>query len=90
MHLVDDGGYGREGQNCIYRGQECSFEGTLPDANDTTHVDMTNIFASEGFKPLLEIKVQSILKSVIFIIQEFIYVLFKLSLFSLSLVCNGG
>ena len=57
--LVNDGGYGKEGQNCIYRGRECSFDGTLPEAGDTTHVDMTNIFANEGgaFKPLLEIKV---------------------------------
>ena len=61
LYLVDDGGYGREEQNCIYRGRECSFEGTLPEAGDTTHVDMSNIFASEGaFKPLMEIKVPHI------------------------------
>ena len=67
---VDDGGYGREGHNCIYRGRECSFGGTPPNAGDTALVDMTNIFGNEGaFKPLLEMKVTLIKKFVTFDIQ---------------------
>ena len=59
--LVDDGGYPKEKQNCLYRGNdECSFDNTIPDNGDTTQVNIGNIFGNNmAFEPLMAMKVGS-------------------------------
>ena len=65
FYLVDEGGYRKEGQNSIYRGNQCSFEGTIPETVDTAHVDIANInlgnmFDGETmFRPLVEMRVRN-------------------------------
>ena len=63
FNLVDDGGYRKDGQNSIYRGNQCSFEGTIPETVDTAHIDIaniTNMFDGEtAFRPLLEMRVRN-------------------------------
>ena len=59
--LLDEGGFRKDGQNCIYRGNQCSFEGTIPETVDTAHVDIGNINMFDGeaaFRPLLEMRVR--------------------------------
>ena len=61
MGLVDDGGYPKEKQNCLYRGNDqCSFDNTIPDNGDTTQVNIGNIFGNNmAFEPLMAMKVGS-------------------------------
>lgn len=59
---IDEGGFRKDGQNCIYRGNQCSFEGTIPETVDTAHVDIGNINMFDGetaFRPLLEMRVRN-------------------------------
>lgn len=68
MSSVDDGGYRKEGQNCIYRGNQCSFEGTIPETIDTAHVDIGNLNMFDGetaFRPLLEMRVRDEIKIIL-------------------------
>ena len=62
MGLVDDGGYPKEKQNCLYReaNDQCSFDNTIPDNGDTTQVNIGNIFGNNmAFEPLMAMKVGS-------------------------------